>query len=164
MLAKAWRPASDRCATPNSEYDTSPVLRELIAEMHKFKTYLKEQEPEDDSWKKLRPLISLAEDLDNLGSLTPPDKQFERVRLLRDYKLWLPLNDLLSGKNLSSTLMINGYLYALALYAQRHTSQAYMIDSMVDLEELLLDTLRHVNPGDSYVEPLNNLRGLAASM
>ena len=112
----------------------------------------------------MRSLISLAQDLAKLGPLTPPDKQFERVRLLRDYKLWLPLNDLLSGKNLSSTLMINGYLYALALYAQRHTSQAYMIDSMVDLEELLLDTLRHVNPGDSYAEPLNNLRGLAASM
>jgi hypothetical protein len=140
------------------------VLQDLIAEMQKFKTYLKEEEPEDDSWKKLRSLISLAQDLAKLGLMTPPDKQFERVRLLRDYKLWLPLNDLLSGKNLSSTLMVNGYLYALALYAQRHTSQAYMIDSMVDLEELLQDTLRHVNPTDSYVEPLNNLRGLVASM
>ncbi|RFN42456.1 hypothetical protein FIE12Z_12810 [Fusarium flagelliforme] len=164
MLAKAWRPASDRCATPNSEYDTSMVLQDLIVEMHKFKTYLKEQEPEDDSCKKLRSLISLAQDLAKLSPMTPPDKQFERVRLLRDYKLWLPLNDLLSGKNLSSTLMVNGYLYALALYAQRHTSQAYMIDSMVDLEELLQDTLRHVNPADSYIEPLNNLRGLVASM
>lgn len=164
MLAKAWRPASDRPASPMPDCERSMVLHDLIIEMHKFKSLLKEQEPGDDAWRKLRMLIALAQDLAKLDPSTPADRQFERVRLLRDYKLWLPLNDLLSGKNLSSTLMVNAYLYSLALYAQRHTSQAYMIDSMVDLQDLLEETLRQVNTIESYVESINGLRALVAQM
>jgi hypothetical protein len=132
--------------------------------MYRFKTLLKEQEPGDDTWRKLRLLVSLAQDLAKLDPSTPADKQFERVRLLRDYKLWLPLNDLLSGRNLSNTLMVNAYLYTLALYAQRHTSQACMIDSTIDLEDLLEETMRQVSPIEAYAEPLNNLKALVASM
>ncbi|CAG1970178.1 unnamed protein product, partial [Fusarium graminearum] len=164
MLAKAWQPAADRCTTPISEIEKSLMLQDLIIEMYRFQNLLKEQDPEDDTWRKLRMLIALAQDLAKLDPSSSADKQFERVRMLRDYQLWLPLNDLLSGRNLSNTLMVNGYLYTLALYAQRHTSQAHMIDSTIDMRELLQNTLRQVRPSESYVEPLNNLKALAVSM
>ncbi|KAM0396629.1 hypothetical protein ACHAQC_004133 [Fusarium culmorum] len=164
MLAKAWQPAADRCTTPISEIEKSLMLQDLIIEMYRFQNILKEQDPEDDTWRKLRMLIALAQDLAKLDPSSSADKQFERVRMLRDYQLWLPLNDLLSGRDLSNTLMVNGYLYTLALYAQRHTSQAHMIDSTIDLRELLQNTLRQVRPSESYVEPLNNLKALAVSM
>ncbi|KAM0233065.1 hypothetical protein ACHAPO_007534, partial [Fusarium lateritium] len=141
MLAKAWQPAFDRCITPMSEFERSLILQDLIIEMYKFKTLLREQDPEDDTWRKLRMLIALAQDLAKLDPSSSPEKQFERVRLLRDYQLWLPLNDLLSGRNLTNTLMVNAYLYTLALYAQRHTSQVDMIDSTIDLRDLLETTL-----------------------
>lgn len=164
MLAKAWQPAADRCTTPISEIEKSLMLQGLIIEMYRFQNILKEQDPEDDTWRKLRMLIALAQDLAKLDPSSSADKQFECVRMLRDYQLWLPLNDLLSGRNLSNTLMVNGYLYTLALYAQRHTPQAHMIDSTIDLRELLQNTLRQVRPSESYVEPLNNLKALAVSM
>ncbi|CEI62247.1 unnamed protein product [Fusarium venenatum] len=164
MLAKAWQPASDRCIAPMSEFERSLILQDLIIEMYRFQILLREKNPEDDTWRKLRMLIALAQDLAKLDPSSSPEKQFERVRLLRDYQLWLPLNDLLSGRNLSNTLMVNAYLYTLALYAQRHTSQADMIDSTIDLRDLLETTLRQVSPIESYIEPLNNLKALVASI
>ncbi|KAF6517565.1 hypothetical protein HZS61_003126 [Fusarium oxysporum f. sp. conglutinans] len=80
--------------------------------MRKFEEILEEHEPDDDTWRQLRLLIALAEDLIKVEPSTPADKQFERFRLLRYYKLWLPLNDLLTDKDLSSILMVNAYLHA----------------------------------------------------
>ncbi|KAF4447699.1 hypothetical protein F53441_8794 [Fusarium austroafricanum] len=164
MIARAWRRTAHWKTTPAQECERPNGLQQIIAEMHKFKALLIEQEPDDDTWRQLRLLIALAEDLTELDPSTPADKQFERIRLLRDYKLWLPLNDLLAGKNLSSTLMVNAYLYTIALYAQRQTSQAYMIDLGVDLPSLLEETFQQITPVNSYLGPLNNLKALVSSL
>ncbi|KAF5669901.1 hypothetical protein FCIRC_9086 [Fusarium circinatum] len=146
MIAKAWRQTAHLHTTLKTGCGKPNGLRRIIVEMQKFKAFLKEQEPDDDTWRQLRLLIALAEDLIELEPSTPADKQFERIRLLRDYKLWLPLNDLLT-----------------ALYAQRQTSQAYMIDLGVDLPSLLDETLRQITPVNSYIGPLNNLKALVST-
>jgi hypothetical protein len=162
MIAKAWRPASSWHITLKPDGEGSSGLHRLIIEMQNFKSLLKEQESEDDNWRQLRLLITLAEDVTKLDSSTHVEKQFERIRLLRDYKLWLPLNGLLTGKNLSSTLMVNAYLYTIALYAQRQISQVN--DLGVDLLSLLNETLRHVTHIKSYTGPIKNLMALVSSI
>lgn len=164
MIAKAWRPASHWHTTPKPNSERSNRLKYIIIEMQKFKALSKEEEPDNDTWKQLRLLIALAEDLTKLDSSTPADKQFERIRLLRDCNLWFPLNSLLTAKSLSSTLMVNAYLYTIALYAQRRTSQAYMIDLGVDLPNLLEETLRQVRPMKSYIGSLNSLKAFVSSI
>ncbi|KAM0346227.1 hypothetical protein ACHAPU_005652 [Fusarium lateritium] len=166
MIAKAWRPAPHwhPMQKASGERSSRLQLHHIISEMHKFRAIVREEEPDSGTWRQLRLLITLAEDLAKLDSSTPTEKQFERIRLLRDYKLWLPLNDLLAGKNVSATLMVNAYLYTIALYAQRHTAQAYMIDLGVDLRGLLEQTLRQVTPTKQYAGPIYNLRALVSSL
>ncbi|KAF4973201.1 hypothetical protein FSARC_453 [Fusarium sarcochroum] len=108
MIARAWRPAVDWHSTSRSYSASFNGLQHTIIEMQKFKALLKEQDPDDDddNLSQLRSLIVLAQDLDKLDASVPIGEHFERIRLLRDYKLWLPLNGLLTGKNLPSTLMI----------------------------------------------------------
>ncbi|EWZ00022.1 hypothetical protein FOYG_03934 [Fusarium oxysporum NRRL 32931] len=143
MVAKAWRPAGDWHTISNSDPEWSHSLRHTVIEMQKFKALLKEREPDDGNWRRLQLLITLAHDLTRLESSTPADEQFERIRLLRDYKLWLPINSLLAGKDLSNTLMVNAYTYTVALHAQRRMTQEYIIDLGVDLPYLLEE-------GDAY--------------
>ncbi|KAG5660215.1 hypothetical protein KAF25_003737 [Fusarium avenaceum] len=164
MIAKAWHPASHWHTSQKPSSERFNRLHHIISEMHKFKAILKEQEPDGGTWRQLRLLITLSEDLTKIDPSTPVEKQFERIRMLRDYKLWLPLNDLLAGKNVPGTLMVNAYLYAIALYAQRHSAQAYMIDMGVDLRGLLEETLRQVAPIKSYAGLIHNLRALASSI
>ncbi|KAG6980131.1 hypothetical protein FocnCong_v009581 [Fusarium oxysporum f. sp. conglutinans] len=164
MLAKAWLPAADWNTTPKPDSENSNGLQRIMVEMQKFKAILREHEPDDDTWRQLRLLIALTQDLIDLDSSTQADKQFERIRVLRDYKLWLPLNGLLAGKNLSSTLMINAYLYTIALHAQRQMPQTYMIDQGVGIPSLLKETLRQITPIKPYVESLNSLKALVSTM
>ncbi|RKK64415.1 hypothetical protein BFJ69_g16710 [Fusarium oxysporum] len=132
--------------------------------MRKFEEILEEHEPDDDTWRQLRLLIALAEDLIKVELSTPADKQFERFRLLRYYKLWLPLNDLLTDKDLSSILMVNAYLHAVVLYTPPQTSQAYMIDLGVNLPSLLNETLRQIRPVEPYVRLLDELKVILSPM
>jgi hypothetical protein len=164
MIAKAWHPASHWHTSQKPSSERFNRLHHIISEMHKFRAILKEQEPDGGTWRQLRLLITLSEDLTKIDSSTPAEKQFERIRMLRDYKLWLPLNDLLAGKNVPGTLMVNAYLYTIALHAQRHSAQAYMIDMGVDLRGLLEETLRQVAPIKSYAGLIHNLRTLASSI
>ncbi|KAF6518238.1 hypothetical protein HZS61_002316 [Fusarium oxysporum f. sp. conglutinans] len=164
MIAQAWRQTAHLHTTPKPEYGDTNGLQHIIAEMRKFEEILKEHEPDDDTWRQLRLLIALAEDLIKVEPSTPADKQFERFRLLRYYKLWLPLNDLLTDKDLSSILMVNAYLHAVALHTPPQTSQAYMIDLGVNLPSLLNETLRQIRPVEPYVRLLDELKVILSPM
>ncbi|KAG7410361.1 Sterol uptake control protein 2 [Fusarium oxysporum f. sp. raphani] len=164
MITQAWRQTAHLHTTPKPECGDTNGLQHIIAEMRKFEEILEEHEPDDDTWRQLRLLIALAEDLIKVEPSTPADKQFERFRLLRYYKLWLPLNDLLTDKDLSSILMVNAYLHAVVLYTPPQTSQAYMIDLGVNLPSLLNETLRQIRPVEPYVRLLDELKVILSPM
>jgi hypothetical protein len=141
MIEKAWSLTTYLHTTPKPECESPNGLRDIIVEMREFE---EEQELDDFTSRQLKSLIALVEDLTKLDQSTPADKRFEWIWSLRGYNLWFPLNSLLAGKNHSSTLMINAYLYKIALYSSGQTSQPFMTDLGVDLPSLLEKTLQKI--------------------
>ncbi|SPJ80256.1 uncharacterized protein FTOL_08648 [Fusarium torulosum] len=161
MVKAAYDSASIWQITPKLHDERPCGLQSLVVEMHRFDTILQMQGPDCDTGTQLQPLIALAEDLNKFDSSTPDAKQFEGFRRLRDLRLWLPLNALLTGKNVPGTLMVNAYSCALELYAHRHFSNG---NKRVDqVKSQITETLEQVDNA-SYKESVDNLNGLVSSI
>ncbi|KAF4465772.1 hypothetical protein FALBO_7376 [Fusarium albosuccineum] len=173
LISNSWTGSANKPNKSSTVNNTYPhlarvfkfnVLQRITIEMQKLRASLQHRELMDENAKRLQLLIVLAQNLSSLDPSAPANEQFEHMRLLRDYALWIPVCGLLAGNDLPSALLINAYLYIMVIQVYRQFPRAYMLDVGGDMISLLEETLRRVAATGDYGASLADTQTLLSMM
>ncbi|KAM5384593.1 hypothetical protein ACJZ2D_001338 [Fusarium nematophilum] len=145
LISKSWvnrHIASYSNPTSPTGDPSLSVLHCIITQAQRFQTSLRYRDPFDENVNRLHLVIELAQDISNLDPFTPAVD--ERMRSLRDYALWVPVNGLLGGKDITSSLLVSVYLYLMVVQVYRQFPREALIEVGGDIVGMLEEMLRRV--------------------
>ncbi|KAJ3532084.1 hypothetical protein NM208_g6954 [Fusarium decemcellulare] len=149
-LGRADNPSRTYHDNPETKANNQAAIQLIIMQMQRFALFLQNQAFTEKDLQRLQLLIELAQDIMDLNLSTTNEERFERMRQLRDCALWMPVNCLLTSRNLSNSLMVNVYLYAVLAQKRQLFPQGCTTETGDDLPSLLEETLNRVKMYGQY--------------